>query len=237
MRRSLLVGFFSFKTTGRLAASLSCPHPHSYYAVAHRTTTSRRLPTVASKMSAPASGDPSDCPAPEQLFGRFHIPKDHIFYTSPSSLTVSFVNLRPIVPGHVLVCPRRVAPRLSDLTEAEHDDLWRSVRVVQRAVEHAHGCNSSNVAVQDGAGAGQSVPHAHVHILPRRSGDFDRNDDVYDALDAWAPTERLAKWKEVASAKIFVPEDSERVDRTSEVMAGESSSYAKIIGEESGVSV
>lgn len=37
--------------------------------------------------------------------------------------------------------------------------------------------------LQDGPLAGQSVPHVHVHVLPRRAGDFARNDDVYDALE------------------------------------------------------
>ena len=37
---------------------------------------------------------------------------------------------------------------------------------------------------QDGQHAGQSVPHVHIHILPRRPGDFEKNDDVYDAIDA-----------------------------------------------------
>ena len=37
--------------------------------------------------------------------------------------------------------------------------------------------------MKDGQHAGQSVPHVHVHILPRRPGDFEKNDDVYDAID------------------------------------------------------
>lgn len=37
--------------------------------------------------------------------------------------------------------------------------------------------------LQDGADAGQSIPHVHIHILPRRSGDFKRNDDIYEVLD------------------------------------------------------
>lgn len=36
---------------------------------------------------------------------------------------------------------------------------------------------------QDGAAAGQSVPHVHVHLLPRRPGDYERNDDVYEELE------------------------------------------------------
>ncbi len=37
--------------------------------------------------------------------------------------------------------------------------------------------------LQDGPAAGQSVPHLHVHVLPRKEGDFANNDEVYDAID------------------------------------------------------
>lgn len=37
--------------------------------------------------------------------------------------------------------------------------------------------------VQDGPAAGQTVPHVHIHVLPRRPGDFEKNDDIYDELD------------------------------------------------------
>jgi len=37
-------------------------------------------------------------------------------------------------------------------------------------------------AIQDGAGAGQTVKHVHVHILPRFKGDFDENDEIYRAV-------------------------------------------------------
>ena len=37
--------------------------------------------------------------------------------------------------------------------------------------------------MQDGPAAGQSVPHLHVHCLPRKEGDFANNDEVYDAID------------------------------------------------------
>ena len=68
-------------------------------------------------------------------------------------------------------------------------------------MESFHGSTSSNVAVQDGPGAGQSVPHVHVHILPRRPTDFANNDDVYEALEGWGP------WRAGESVKMDVPEE------------------------------
>ena len=162
----------------------------------------------------------------QQLFGRFKISSDQIFHKTSHSFAL--VNLRPLVPGHVLICSTRVTPLLSDLEEDEYDDLWRTVRVVQRALKQQYNCDAFNVAVQDGTGAGQSVPHVHVHILPRYRGDLERNDDIYDKLESWAPRDEMSKEK----PKLDVPEDSERRDRTVEEMAEESAIYRSLIDDE-----
>ena len=65
----------------------------------------------------------------QQLFGRFKISPNQIFHRTAHSFAL--VNLRPLVPGHVLICSNRVTPLLSDLEEDEYNDLWRTVRVVQ----------------------------------------------------------------------------------------------------------
>ena len=161
---------------------------------------------------------------PQQLFGRFIISPDQIFYTSSHSFAM--VNLRPIVPGHVLICSTRVIPLLSELNDDEYDDLWKTVRVVQRVLKVKYNCDAFNVAVQDGTHAGQSVPHVHVHILPRFSGDLERNDDIYDELEAWAPRDEK---KSSGMSKFDVPEDSERRDRTIQEMAAESAMYKTLI--------
>lgn len=46
-----------------------------------------------------------------------------------------------------------------------------------------HETNSSTVTVQDGEHAGQTVRHVHCHIMPRRPGDFEHNDDIYIELN------------------------------------------------------
>ena len=43
--------------------------------------------------------------------------------------------------------------------------------------------SAAGAALQDGPAAGQTVPHVHIHVLPRKLGDFEPNDKIYDALD------------------------------------------------------
>lgn len=108
------------------------------------------------------------------------IPADTIFYRTRYSF--AFTNIRCVVPGHVLVCSNRTVSKLTELNDHEIADLMCASVRVQRAMEKLHGVTSSTIVVQDGPEAGRTVPHVHVHILPRRSGDFERNDDVYTAL-------------------------------------------------------
>jgi bis(5'-adenosyl)-triphosphatase len=184
-------------------------------------------------------------------FGKFRISKESIFYRSNSTSTIAFVNFRPIVPGHVLVMSERNVPRLSDLQEEEYVDLWKTVRTVQRILEIQYqqeqppktttttsnggsscsGRLSFNVAVQDGVAAGQSVPHVHVHILPRKTGDYAVNDHVYEDLEQWEPrshyTTTIHPEKNVT--KLNVPNDQDRRDRTAQEMAEEAAIYRSIV--------
>lgn len=131
--------------------------------------------------------------------------------------------------------PERIVAHLKDLSDEEYDDLWRSVRKVQKMLERQYkDCTAFNVAVQDGKAAGQSVPHVHVHILPRKGGDFERNDQVYDELEAWAPRECDVLTKKELSDKsdyLEVPEDIDRKDRTPEEMANEAARYRNIFAD------
>lgn len=114
--------------------------------------------------SSTSTPDPSVCKLSPQRFGRIPISADHTFLCS--GLTYAFVNLKPLVPGHVLISPKRVVQRLHELSAAEQQDLWRHVLTVQAIVGRAHSTDDFIVAVQDGKLAGQSIPHVHVHILP-----------------------------------------------------------------------
>ena len=81
--------------------------------------------------------------------------------------------------------PRRVTPRLGDLTHTEVTDLFLTVQRVGRMIERVYNGTSLNVAMQDGIDAGQSVPHVHAHIIPRRNADLDDRgtDAIHDMLE------------------------------------------------------
>jgi bis(5'-adenosyl)-triphosphatase len=107
-----------------------------------------------------------------------------VFHLTPYSF--AFVNLKPILPGHVLVSPLRRVPRLRDLSPTEVADLFGCVQSVGKMLERAFRATALNVAVQDGVDAGQSVPHVHVHVIPRTPKDMPNTDDVYAELDSEA---------------------------------------------------
>ncbi|KAG6333898.1 hypothetical protein ID866_5183 [Astraeus odoratus] len=69
-----------------------------------------------------------------------------VFYRAP--LSYAIVNLKPIVPGHVLVIPTRVVPRLADLTGAELSSLITSVQTVGNVIEKVYGGDALTVACQ-----------------------------------------------------------------------------------------
>ena len=63
-------------------------------------------------------------------------------------------------------------------------DLFLCVQHVGRVLEKAYNAQSLTISIQDGAQAGQSVPHVHVHLIPRKSTDYGGDvDQVYPALE------------------------------------------------------
>eukprot|EP00004_Rigifila_ramosa_P020207 TRINITY_DN5231_c0_g1_i2.p1 TRINITY_DN5231_c0_g1~~TRINITY_DN5231_c0_g1_i2.p1 ORF type:complete len:124 (+),score=20.94 TRINITY_DN5231_c0_g1_i2:74-445(+) len=98
-------------------------------------------------------------------FGRISIPASQIFFRS--RLSVGFVNIKPVLPGHVLVSPLRLVERFAELTPNEVSDLWLSAQQIGQVVQREFNGTSLSFTVQDGPEAGQTVPHVHIHILPR----------------------------------------------------------------------
>jgi histidine triad (HIT) family protein len=84
-------------------------------------------------------------------------------------LTMAFLDHRPLFPGHVLLVPRDHHELLTDLPADLVDPLFQNARMLSQAVPAAVGAEGTFIAVNNGVS--QSVPHVHVHLIPRRKGD------------------------------------------------------------------
>lgn len=82
---------------------------------------------------------------------------------------IAFLDRRPVFPGHVLVVPRHHVETLPELPVDGIGPLFGAVRRLARAVTDALGAEGSLVALNNTVS--QSVPHLHVHVVPRRRGD------------------------------------------------------------------
>merc|ERR1719430_458856 len=113
--------------------------------------------------------EPVELPGEEFVFnfGPAKVPGLSIFYRT--ELTVAFNNKKPVVEGHFLVSPVRMVEKLGDLTEDELTDLFKVVQKVEMFSQKFYKVGSTTISIQNGPLAGQSIPHVHVHILPRKS--------------------------------------------------------------------
>ena len=82
---------------------------------------------------------------------------------------VAFLDRRPLFPGHTLVVPREHHETLVDLPPTEVEPLFARTRRLAAAMEEALGAAGSFVAVNNRVS--QSVPHLHVHVVPRNPKD------------------------------------------------------------------
>ncbi|HKW91514.1 MAG TPA: HIT family protein [Methylomirabilota bacterium] len=82
---------------------------------------------------------------------------------------LAFLDHRPLFPGHTLVVPREHVDTLADLPARLTAPLFDAVSHLARGIEAAMTADGSFVAVNNRVS--QSVPHLHVHVVPRRRGD------------------------------------------------------------------
>lgn len=98
----------------------------------------------------------------------------------------------PSAPGHLLIVPVRCVGRLSDLSLEEHESLFAALRIVTRSSKTRPGlAEGATIGINDGAAAGQTIPHLHLHVIPRRIA------DVPDARGGirWVLPKTAAYWQ------------------------------------------
>ena len=82
---------------------------------------------------------------------------------------MAFLDRRPLFPGHCLLVPKTHYETLTDLPQQLVTDLFTNAQVLARAVEKAMEAEGTFVAINNRIS--QSVPHLHVHVVPRRRND------------------------------------------------------------------
>ena len=77
----------------------------------------------------------------------------------------------PISTGHALIIPRRHTGSFFDLSAEERIDLLTLLDRTKAVADAEFSPDGYNIGVNDGAAAGQTVPHLHIHLIPRYNGD------------------------------------------------------------------
>jgi histidine triad (HIT) family protein len=84
---------------------------------------------------------------------------------------LAFLDANPMARGHTLVIPKAHRQRVADLSREESRGVFDLVHELTPRIEAAVDADAHTVGINDGPDAGQEVPHAHVHIIPRFESD------------------------------------------------------------------
>ncbi|TXH85766.1 HIT family protein [Thauera aminoaromatica] len=77
----------------------------------------------------------------------------------------------PVSPGHTLVIPRRHIGSFFELSDAERTCMFELLAQAKAELDLSFQPDGFNIGINDGAAAGQTVPHLHLHLIPRYLGD------------------------------------------------------------------
>lgn len=107
---------------------------------------------------------------PNNIFARIlrgELPKVTVY---EDATTLAFMDIMPSVEGHTLVIPKEPAESILDLSPEGAAAVMATTQRIARAVKTALDVPGVMLVQLNGTAAGQSVPHIHFHVLPRREG-------------------------------------------------------------------
>lgn len=88
-----------------------------------------------------------------------------------NELSQAFFDKYPVNEGHVLIIPKRHLSSLFEATSEEAMSLWKLIEVVKEELNKRFHPDGYNIGLNIGAAAGQTIFHAHIHVIPRYKGD------------------------------------------------------------------
>ena len=84
---------------------------------------------------------------------------------------IAFLDAFPLSAGHTLIIPKSHYSKVQDMNKEDSSDVFNLLWKLSGVVEKAAGVNASTIAIHNGKAAGQEVPHVHIHVIPRTTGD------------------------------------------------------------------
>ena len=112
----------------------------------------------------------TDAYDPQNIFAKIlrdEMPSIRVF---EDETTVAFMDIMPQAPGHVLVIPRVAATNILTLSADDACAVMTTTHLLAPAVQKAMEAPGLMLAQLNGSAAGQTVPHFHMHIIPRHNG-------------------------------------------------------------------
>jgi diadenosine tetraphosphate (Ap4A) HIT family hydrolase len=79
----------------------------------------------------------------------------------------------PVTPGHLLIIPFRHEPDFFAMNSDELEAIWNLVHKAKALLDAKHQPDGYNLGINVGEVAGQTIPHVHLHVIPRYRGDVD----------------------------------------------------------------
>jgi diadenosine tetraphosphate (Ap4A) HIT family hydrolase len=107
-----------------------------------------------------------------------------------SELALAIRDGFPVSPGHTLVIPRRHVASFFETTPDEQTAMLKLLNLARIDLDHRHHPAAYNIGINDGHAAGQTIPHVHIHLIPRYAGD---RDDPRGGV-RWVLPKRAAYW-------------------------------------------
>ena len=116
------------------------------------------------------------------------LPAERVIQTSGFAVVIrdSF----PVSPGHTLIIPKRHVASFFEATDVERTDLMSLLAAARADLDREFHPSGYNIGINDGAAAGQTVPHLHIHLIPRYDGD---RDDPRGGV-RWVLPDKAAYW-------------------------------------------
>lgn len=130
----------------------------------HALRRRRRNPGLAGNRDADLSESKHDaCPFCERLEAGDII--------AQNDLAAALKDAFPVSPGHTLIVPKRHEPNFFSLSRAEVKAIFELVNLAKQKLDPEFNPDGYNIGINEGAAAGQTVFHVHVHLIPRFHGD------------------------------------------------------------------